>query len=581
MKSPRRYPKIKRSQTRKTVLVTFSDGHVLKGPVGETIESFVQSKSFTSQLRPVACHVDGQLRELTYPIKQDTQVRVLTLADSDGRRVYRRSLSLLLVAAAHDLFPTAKIVIDYGLNFGGLYCQVKERPPFSETELKQLETHMQAMVEADIPIIKEHISHDEARMVLKNLKDKLRLLKHRHKPYVTVYRMGEYRDYLHGYMVPSTSYLETFALDKYSDGFVLRYPNRDSPTELQSRVDYPKLVSVFKEYGDWMDKLDIRDVGALNEVVTSGNHLETILVAEALQEQRISQIATLLASLERKIRLVLVSGPSSAGKTTFSKRLAIQLLAHGIQPLTLGLDDFIVNREDTPLDEEGDYDYESLYSLNLALFNDVLLRLMAGDEVSLPHYNFFTGKSGTGQTVSIGPEQMIIVEGIHGMNPDLVPHIPPDKIFRIFVSALTQLNMDRHNRIPTTDTRLLRRMTRDAKHRGYNATDTLTRWPKVRQGEHRWIFPYQENADVVFNSALVYELACIKPLVEPLLRQVEQGTTSHIEVKRLLSFLQWFAPCPPDLIPPNSILREFIGGSVLRSYRPGLKNKTLRMTNDE
>ena len=426
------------------------------------------------------------------------------------------------------------------------------------------------MIEADIPIIKEHISHEEARVVLKNLVDKLRLLKYRRKSYVTVYRLGNYRDYLHGYMVPSTSYLEIFALDRYSDGFVLRYPNRGSPTELQPQVEYPKLVSVFKEYGDWMDKLSIRNVGALNEVVTSGNHLETIMVAEALQEQRIAQIATLLASLEKKTRLVLIAGPSSAGKTTFSKRLAIQLLAHGIHPLILGLDDFIVNREDTPLDEEGDYDYESLYSLNLALFNDVLLRLMAGETVTLPQYNFLTGKSETGQTVSIHPRQLIIVEGIHGMNPDIVPHIPPEKIYRIFVSALTQLSLDRHNRIPTTDTRLLRRITRDAKHRGYTATETIARWPKVRKGENRWIFPYQENADVVFNSALVYELACIKPLVEPLLRQVEPGTSCHIEVKRLLSFLQWFVSCPPDLIPPNSILREFIGGSVLRPYKPGL-----------
>ncbi|MDM8528156.1 nucleoside kinase [Anaerolineales bacterium HSG24] len=581
MTKQKKHPRIKHSQSRKTVLITFSDGQVLKGPVGETIESFVQSRSFSSKLRPVACHVDGQLRELTYLADQDRQVRVLTLADSDGRRVYRRSLSLLLVAAAHELFPKAKILIDYGLNFGALYCQVRERPPFSKAELKQLEDHMRAMTKADIPIIKERISHEEARVVLKNLPDKLRLLKCRYKPYMTVYQLGDYRDYLHGYMVPSTGYLETFAIGTYSDSFVLRYPNRNSPTELQHRVEYPKLVSVFKEYGDWMDKLSIRNVGALNEVITSDNHLETIMVAEALQEQRISQIATLLASLQKKIRLVLISGPSSSGKTTFSKRLAIQLLAHGIHPLILGLDDFIVNREDTPLDEEGDYDYESIHSLNLSLFNDLLLRLIAGETVDLPHYNFLTGKSEIGQTVSLGPDQLIIVEGIHGMNPDLVPYIPPEKIYRIFVSALTQLNLDRHNRIPTTDTRLLRRIVRDAKHRGYSAIATLTRWPKVRLGEYRWIFPYQENADVVFNSALVYELACIKPLVEPLLRQVEPGTSCHIEVKRLLSFLQWFVPCSPDLIPPNSILREFIGQSVLRPYKPGLKNEERRMKNEE
>jgi uridine kinase len=309
----------------------------------------------------------------------------------------------------------------------------------------------------------------------------------------------------------------------------------------------------------------------LNEVIISGHKLvETILVAEALHEQRIAQIATLIASLHPEVRLVLISGPSSSGKTTFSKRLAIQLLANGVHPMALGLDDFIVERNHTPRDEDGDYDYESLYATDLELFNNVLLALMRGDEVTLPQYNFFTGGREQGETISISQDHLIIVEGIHGLNPDLVPHIPPDKIFRVYVSALTQLNLDRHNRVATTDTRLLRRIIRDAQTRGYTAKDTIARWPKVRRGEHKWIFPYQENADVMFNSAMAYEMAAIKPLAEPLLLQIEAGKPEHVEAKRLLSFLQWFEPCPPDFVPDNSLLREFIGGSILKDYRASI-----------
>jgi len=393
------------------------------------------------------------------------------------------------------------------------------------------------------------------------------LLLARLKPYLTIYSLNGYRDYLYGYMVPSTGYLRLFSVGPYTNGFVLCYPRSSRPNELQPLVEYPRLVSVFNEYGEWLAKLGIQDVGALNEVIKSHKLAETILVAEALHEQRISQIATLLASLHPKVRLVLISGPSSSGKTTFSKRLALQLMAHGIKPMALGLDDFIVERQQTPLDEEGDYDYESLYALDLELFNDVLLRLMRGEEVMLPHYNFLTGGREQGETISISQDHILIVEGIHGLNPDLVPHIPPETTFRIYVSALTQLNLDRHNRVATTDTRLIRRIVRDAQTRGYTARDTIARWPKVRRGEHKWIFPYQENADVMFNSALAYELAVLKPLAEPLLLQIEPGKPEHVEAKRLLSFLQWFESCLPDLVPDNSLLREFIGGSILKDYR--------------
>jgi uridine kinase len=318
-----------------------------------------------------------------------------------------------------------------------------------------------------------------------------------------------------------------------------------------------------------MTKLGVKDVGALNQRIVDENLMDTILVSEALQELRIAQIATLLASLHGKVRLVLISGPSSSGKTTFSKRLSIQLMAHGIRPLALGLDDFIVDRDDTPLDEEGEYDFEHIDAFDLKHFNDVLLRLMKGEAVTLPRYNFIAGKREQAETISISDQHMIIIEGIHGMNPALVPHIPADTVFRIYVSAITQLNLDRHNRVATTDTRLLRRIIRDARHRGYTARDTIFRWPKVRRGEHKWIFPHQEHADVMFNSALVYELAVIKPIAEPLLLQIEPGKPEHVEAKRLLSFLQWFEPYSDELVPDNSLLREFIGGSILQDYHVG------------
>ncbi len=559
------------SQARTTAQIKFTDGQVLEGPLGATIEDFIKAGDFPEVPFPVACLVDGQLRELTYHAYKDLTVRVLTLADSDGLRVYRRSLSFLLIAAAHELFPKARIIIDYGLNFGAIYCEIKDLPPCTEAELKRIEARMREYVAADLPFQKERVSIEEAEEIFKarGAYDKLRLLKPRRKPYLTIYTLNSYRDYLYGYMVPSAGYLKFFSVDPYTNGFVLRYPRPNLPNELQPIVEYPKLVQVFKEYGNWMTKLGVRDVGQLNDIISTGNLAETILVAEALQEQRIAQIATLITALHPKVRLVLISGPSSSGKTTFSKRLAIQLLAHGIQPLALGLDDFLVERAETPRDDEGDYDYESLYAQDLNLFNETLLKLLRGEEVTLPHYNFLTGLRDRGQTVSITDEHVMIVEGIHGLNPDLVPQIPPEKIFRIYVSALTQLNLDQHSRISTTDTRLLRRIVRDAKHRGYTAKDTIRRWPKVRRGEHSWIFPYQENADIMFNSALVYEAAVIKPLALPLLLQIEPGKPESIEAKRLLSFLQWFETCPPDLVPDNSLLREFIGGSNLRDYKPG------------
>jgi uridine kinase len=475
-----------------------------------------------------------------------------------------------MITAAEELFPEARITIEYALNFGGLYCAVAGRSPFTSAELACIETRMREMVAADLPIGKERIALDEALRYFeaRGHKEKVDLLKTRKKDYLILYTLGNAKDYYHGYMVPSTGYLQKFALRPYGPSFVLQYPRRELPAIIQEPVDYPKLVAVFNEYGNWMEVMGVPDVGALNRAEAAGRMREVILVSEALHEQRIARIASDMAEREPPVRLVFISGPSSSGKTTFAKRLSIQLLANGIRPVAVSLDDFLVNREDSPRDEHGEYDFESFNALDLPLFNQVLLGLMAGEAVTMPRFDFVSGQRQTGATLQIERDHIFIVEGIHGLNPRLVRDISPQCIYRVYVSALTQLNIDQHNRVPTTDTRLLRRIVRDATVRGYSASDTLKRWESVRRGEKTWIFPYQEHADVMFNSALVYELAVLKPFAEPLLLQAKPQTREHIEAKRLLSFLEWFIPVAPDLIPDNSILREFIGGSILQDYSP-------------
>jgi len=563
-------PIVRSAEPRQTAQVRFADGRIFAAPIGTTLETYIKAIDFDLPAPIVAAHINGELRELTYHIVTDSEVIPITIADSDGMRIYRRSLSFLMITVAEEIFPDAQVVIDYALNFGGFYCEVKGRPPFTADELAQIEARMRQLVDADVPIGKERAPLDEALAYFKakGHVDKIKLLKTRKKDYLTLYTLGEAKDYYHGYLVPSTGYLQQFALRLYGPGFVLQYPRRELPKIIQDPVEYPKLVAVYNEYGEWMEVMGIPDVGALNEANEVGRMREVILVSEALHEQRIARIAFDIAEQHPHVRLVLIAGPSSSGKTTFSKRLSIQLLANGIHPITMALDDFFVDRENTPKDEHGNYDFESLYALDLPLFNETLLRLMDGEQVRLPRYNFITGQRETGETIRISHGHVIIVEGIHGMNPALVRDIPPRLVYRVYASALTQLNIDQHNRVPTTDTRMLRRIIRDATYRGYSANDTIKRWESVRHGEKKWIFPFQEHADVMFNSALIYELAVLKPFAEPLLLQVKPRTPEHVEAKRLLSFLEWFVPITPDLIPDNSILREFIGDSILRDYTP-------------
>jgi len=556
---------ISRAEPRDTAQVWFEDGRVFEGPVGASLEEFVRAAGTDPQAPTVAALVDREMRELAYRVEGDVEVIPVTMADSDGMRIYCRSLVFLLVASTQELFPEADIYVDHSLTFGGYFCQVNRREPFSVEELAQIEARMREIVSADEPIRKERIPLVDAISLFsaREDEDKVRLLARRRKEYLTLYQLRGYRDYFGGYMVPSTGYLSLFALQSYPPGFILQFPRNEPAMRLQPFVDDPKLVGVFREYAEWLALMGIRDTGALNEAIASARVREVVLVAEALHEQRIARIASDIANRRDRVRLVLIAGPSSAGKTTCSKRLSIQLLANGLRPFALEMDNYFLDRDKTPRDESGEYDFESLGALDLELFNEQLLHLLEGEEVVLPHYDFKTGKQGTGGTVHLRPDHVVIVEGIHGLNPELVRQVPADLVFRVYVSALTQLNIDKHNRVPTTDTRLLRRIVRDATQRGYSAEQTIARWESVRRGEKRWIFPYQEHADVMFNSSLVYELSVLKPFAEPLLLQVKPRTDAYAEAKRLLAFLDWFEPLTPDLVPDNSILREFVGGSIL------------------
>lgn len=561
---------IREAKPRDTVQIRLPDGRIYEGPLGARLVEFLQVACRSEGAPIVAALVNREIRDLCWPVTQDCEVVPLTTATSDGLRILQRSLSFLLIVAARELFPEAQVLVDHSLTLSGLYCRLIGREPLSDDELARLEGRMREIVQADEPIVKERLPLSEAIAVFQSqgYEDKVRLLRYRTKDYLTVYRLRGVTDYFYGYLVPSTGYLKMFALHSYPPGFILRFPRRESPLALPEYRDSPKLAAVFREHTTWMNLLHLNDVASLNQAVENGRIREAVLVSEALHEDRIAAIAHQIADLRPHVRLVLIAGPTSSGKTTFSKRLAVQLLAHGVRPFTLAMDDYFVDREKTPLDEYGAYDFESLDALDRSLLNRHLLQLFRGDEVTLPHYNFRLGRREDGPKVRLREDQIIIAEGIHGLNPDLLPDIPQDSVFRIYVSALTQLNLDQHNRIPTTDTRLLRRIVRDARTRGYDAANTISRWGSVTRSEAMRIFPYQENADVMFNSALAYELAVLKPFVEPLLRQVEPGTLEYVEAKRLLAFLQWFLPCDSHLVPDNSILREFIGDSILADYMP-------------
>jgi uridine kinase len=551
---------------RASVEIHLPDGRVLSGPRGAKVGEFLHTVNYKAEV--VAAIVNGDLRELTYPINLESRVIPVTMSDPDGARIYRRSLTFLLEMAFHDLFPDAVLYVDHAVASGGYYCQVTGRAPLFEAEIDALRDHMEDLVEADLPFERMEIPLQEAIDYFhsRGYEDKVRLLSYRRKTYLTLYRLGERMDYHHGYMVPSTGYLNWFDLVYTEGGFTLRYPRRHKPDELLPMPDYPKLLGTFLQYGDWLAKLGIENVGALNNAIQGGRSDQVVLVSEAFHENNLARIANQVVNQLERSRIILIAGPSSAGKTTTARRLTVQLLALGVSPFPLELDNYFLDRDKTPLGEDGKPDFESIDALDLPLLAENLQRLIQGEEVQLPRYNFKTGLREDGELIRLRDGQPIILEGIHGLDPRLIPANLTGEAFRIYVSALTQLNLDRHNRVSTTDTRLIRRIVRDARERGYTAAQTIARWESVRRGEKRHIFPFQENANVMFNSALAYELAALKPFAEPLLRQVPHGTPEYIEAKRLLAFLEWFLPLDVSLVPGTSIMREFLGGSILKNF---------------
>jgi len=560
---------IQTTTSRPTVEIFLPDGRVFSGPRHTPIGEFLRCLPEWERPPIVGAIVNGELRELTYPIAVDAHVSPVTMADADGARIYRRSLIFLLEAAYVDLYPGSSLTIDHSISSGGFFCMPADLRSLSIDELRAIEERMGELVKANLPFERQNVPLAEAVAYFQQRgeTEKVRLLKYRMKDHLVLYRLGDYRDYHHGYMVPSTGYLKWFALMPFGEGFILRFPRRHAPTQLLPTQESPKMLATFRQYGKWLSRLGIESVGALNDAITADNIREIILVSEALHEQKIAEIASQILARSNKARIVLIAGPSSSGKTTFSKRLAVQLLAQGLSPFPVELDNYFVDRDATPKDANGQFDYEALEALDTKLLADHMRRLTAGEEVQLPHYNFKEGRSQPGQVIQLRKEQLIILEGIHGLDPRLLPSIPAEQTFRIYVSCLTQLNLDRQNRISTTDTRLIRRIVRDANTRGYSAQDTIQRWESVRRGEKNYIFPFQENADEMFNSALVYELSALRPFAEPLLRQAPFGTPEYVEAKRLLAFLAWFLPVKIDLIPDNSILREFVGGSILAEFR--------------
>ena len=568
---------VQRAQARQDIRIHLPNQIILGAPVGTNLETFLQSAlaegHLTLSAPLIAAICDGRLRELSYVPERDAKVQAVTLSESDGRLIYRRSLVLLLVVAAQELF-SAKIIVSYAVPDGGLMCEVQGIPPLTSAQIDALEQHMHNIVQDDNPIIKQAIALDDAEALFEARADvdKVRLLQYRTRDTLSLYSLRGYTDYYYGFMVPSTAYLSTFRLIPEGKRFILQYPRQESPQELKPMQAYHKLSQAFQQTEDWLSKMGVEDIGRLNNLTKSERLRELILVAEALHEQHIANIAAQIAARHAQgLRVVLIAGPSSSGKTTFSKRLAIQLLAHGLQPFTLEMDMYFVDRHLTPRDEHGDFDFESLEAINLALFNEHLARLLEGESVQLPHFDFIEGRSLLGKSVQLEAKQIIITEGIHGLNPRLITTLDAHSIYRVYVSALAQINVDNHNRVSTTDVRLLRRIVRDARTRGYDANATLQRWDSVRRGEKRNIFPFQENADVMFNSSLVYELAALRPIAEPLLLRVEPNTPSAIEARRLLAFLSWVVPMTTNqlsFIPDTSLLREFVGGSILEGYHP-------------
>lgn len=533
--------------------------------IGSTLSEIFRELNLKMDYGPLSVKVNNKVEGLHYRIYHNKDIEYLDITSSSGARAYTRTLFLVLCKAVHDLWPGSEVVIDIPVS-NGYYCNLNIGRPITQFDAEAVKQRMQKIIDDAIPIRRYESTTEEVVDMFNELgmKSKVKLLKSVGRLYTTYYDLDGYKDYYYGTLLTNTRQLYLFGLEKYYDGLLLRIPSREDPSRLGELVRQDKMFDIFKEHHRWQKILGISTVGDFNEAVQKGMSTDLINVSEALQEKKISQIADMI-STRRGVKVVLISGPSSSGKTTFCKRLSIQLLTCGIKPVQISLDDYFVNREETPRDEHGEYDYESLYALNIPLLNSQLNALFAGEEVELPKYNFQTGRSEkSGRRLKMSDDNILVVEGIHALNPELTALIPEEQKFRVYASALTTILLDTHNYIPTTDNRLLRRIIRDNKYRGVSAMETIRRWPSVRAGENKWIFPYQENADVMFNTAMLFELAVIKSQAEPLLELVPENAEEHSEAYRLLKFLKYIAPIPNRQLPPTSLLREFLGGSSFK-----------------
>ena len=550
-------------QTDNTIKITIAGGIEKSVCKGNTLLEL--SKEYENQFKCaiVAAKVDNDLEELSYELHENCNVEFVDFSTDDGMRIYRRSLYFILIKAVYDLFPERKVIINHSIG-KGLYCDVKGDQGLTANEVSRIESRMRELVISQIPFVKRQVPLEDAEEIFINSGrlDRFHAVEHRDKPYVTVYQCDGLDDYFYGYMTPHTGYIKNFCLRFYEPGLVVMFPEKTDPNMLPEFREHKKLFGVFKEYKQWNGILGVANVGALNDIIKEGKINDIIRVSEALQEKKIAQIADQIAQSEHRKKIVLISGPSSSGKTTFANRLAIQLRVNGLRPVNISLDDYFVDRSRTPIDENGDYDFEALEAIDVPLFNQQLTELIAGKVVEVPIYNFPKGcRESVGVKKWIDDDQVLVIEGIHGLNEKLTASISRENKFKVYVSALTSMNIDDHNRIPTTDTRIIRRIVRDYQFRGTSALNTIKRWPSVRRGEEKNIFPYQEEADIMFNSFLIYELGVLKTLAEPLLTQMDNSHPEYSEAKRLTEFLSYFLAIESKEIPLNSIIREFIGGS--------------------
>lgn len=535
-------------------------------PEGSSLLDIYNGFNLAMPYGPVSAKVNNKVESLDFRVYYNKDIEFLDITSSSGMRTYVRSLFFILVKAVEELYPQGSISLEHPIS-KGYFCKLHIDRTIGLDDVQRIKQKMQEIIAADIPYTRTECHTEKVVRLFeeRGMPDKARLLDTYGQLYSYYYQLGDTVDCYYSSLVPSTGYIHLFDIVKYYDGLLLRIPNRENPTKLEEVVKQEKMLEVFQEYHRWNQILGISTVGDLNVACNHGHATDLINVSEALQEKKIAQIADEITHRNqdgKRVKLVLISGPSSSGKTTFSKRLSIQLMTNGLKPYPISLDDYFVNRNDTPLDENGKHDFESLYAVDLPFFEEQLSTLLNGGEVELPRYNFTTGKREmSGKKLRIDEHMILIIEGIHALNPALTPHIPNENKYKVYVSALTTILLDNHNYIPTTDNRLLRRIIRDYKYRNYSAEETIARWPSVREGEEKWIFPYQENADAMFNSALLFELAVLKDYVEPVLRKVPNRCPEYSEAHRLLRFLNYFVSVQDKELPPTSLLREFLGGS--------------------